>query len=80
MPKAVSALTHTPKSNSSSDIKYNEYLSRFLIIKESIKKHEELLKNFPIEGVRITDEITGETYKVFPPAKKSTTVVSVSLK
>lgn len=47
---------------------------------ESIKAKESFLKTVPQEGVLITDEFTGETYKVYPPSKTSTTTVSVTLK
>jgi hypothetical protein len=41
-------------------------------IKEEIKKRKDFLKAIPIDGTTIVDEETGETFKLFPPTKKST--------
>lgn len=43
------------------------------------KEREEFLRKIPQEGVVFTDEDTGETYKIYPPAKKSKTIVQVSI-
>lgn len=45
-----------------------------------IKARQEFLKTVPDSGLVITDEETGETRKVFKPAKSSSTSISVSLK
>lgn len=49
-------------------------------LEERIKARQEFLKTVPDSGLVITDEETGETRKVFKPAKSSTTSISVSLK
>jgi hypothetical protein len=49
-------------------------------LSKKLKDREDFLKLAPIEGTLITDENTGETVKVFPPSKTSTTSVVVSLK
>ena len=49
-------------------------------IKEQIKSKQEFLKKLPSSGMLITNEETGETYKVYPPSKSSTTSVAVTLK
>lgn len=59
---------------------YNEMFERFSLLKIQVKAQEEFLKKLPIEGLVFTDEITGDTYKIYPPSKKSTTTVAVSLK
>jgi len=45
-----------------------------------LKARQDFLKVVPTSGVLFTDEITGETYKIYPPSKQSTTSVAVSLK
>jgi hypothetical protein len=45
-----------------------------------IKAKQDFLKTVPQAGLLITIEETGETVKVYPPAKSSTTSVAVSLK
>ena len=45
-----------------------------------LKARQDFLKVVPIAGVLFTDEITGETYKIYPPSKSSTTSVTVTLK
>jgi len=49
-------------------------------IKEKIKAKQDFLKTVPQSGILVTNEASGETYKVYPPAKSSTTSVAVSLK
>lgn len=49
-------------------------------LKEKIKAKQEFLKTVPLSGLVVTNEDTGDTYKVFPPSKTSTTSVAVSLK
>jgi len=46
----------------------------------ALKEREAFLKGVPQAGVVITDPDTGETCTVYPPAKSSTTSVSVKLK
>jgi len=45
-----------------------------------VKSRESMLKTVPAKGMIITDEETGETFTVYPPAKSSTTSVAVTLK
>jgi hypothetical protein len=47
--------------------------------KEQLEKRQEFLKGVPTEGMLITDEETGETYKVYPPYKTSTSSFKVTL-
>lgn len=47
---------------------------------KELKERQDWLKKMPQDGVIVTDELTGETEKVFPPAKTSTTSIAVSLK
>lgn len=47
---------------------------------DALKKRQEFLKTVPVEGLAVTDTDTGETYTVYPPAKSSTSTVSVSFK
>lgn len=47
---------------------------------EKIKVRETMVKTFPAKGVVITDDSTGETFTVYPPAKSSTTSVAITLK
>ena len=47
---------------------------------KALKERQDFLKVVPISGVLFTDEITGETYKIYPPSKTSTTSLVVSLK
>jgi hypothetical protein len=45
-----------------------------------LKQRETFLKTVPEKGIVLTDEQTGETFPVYPPAKSSTTNVVVTLK
>jgi hypothetical protein len=58
-------------------------MSSLLLQKEGldkkIKTRETFLRAVPVSGAVITDEDTGETCKVFPPNKTSTTSVAVTL-
>lgn len=45
-----------------------------------IKARETLLKATSEKGMIITDDQTGETFTVYPPAKSSTTSVAITLK
>jgi hypothetical protein len=49
-------------------------------LKEKIEKKTKFLQALPAEGVTITNEETGETYKVYPAAKSSTTFITMTLK
>ena len=62
------------------DLEFYDLACQFAILDSQIKARKEFLKNIPTGGLLVTNEATGETYKVFPPSKKSTTTVAVSLK
>ena len=47
---------------------------------KELKERKEMLKNLPAAGITVTDEETGETSTIYPPAKSSTSTVSVSFK
>jgi hypothetical protein len=47
---------------------------------EKIKARQEMLRTIPQKGMLITNEETGETYQVYPPAKSSTTNITLTLK
>jgi hypothetical protein len=49
-------------------------------INKAVKAREAMLKAAPLSGLIITDETTGETYKVYPPSRTSTTTLAVSLR
>jgi len=48
-------------------------------IKGIIKERETFLKNLPVEGIEVITK-DGEVVRIYPPAKSSTTSVTVSLK
>jgi len=62
------------------DIELSELLQQQDALKEKIKAKQDFLKTVPLSGLVVTNEDTGDTYKVYPPAKSSTTSVAVSLK
>lgn len=62
------------------DVELAEMLSKQDELKEKIKAKQDFLKTVPLAGLLVTNEETGDTYKVYPPVKSSTTSVAVSLK
>ena len=48
--------------------------------KKMVKEREDFLKSLPADGQLITDEDTGDVYKIYRPIKSSTTTVAVTLK
>ena len=62
------------------DLELNELMAQAEVLKAKIESRQETLKHLPLSGMLTTDEKTGETYKIYPPSKKSTTAVSVSLR
>lgn len=50
------------------------------ILDAEIKKRETMLKSVDTKGMLVTDEASGDTFKVYPPAKSSSTSVAVTLK
>ena len=60
-----------------------ELLNKLALIRtleSEVKEMQDMLKKCKPEGMVIVDEPTGETYKVYPPIKSSTTTVSVTFK
>jgi len=47
---------------------------------KALKERQDFLKVVPAAGVIYVDETTGDSYKIYPPSKQSTTSVTVSLK
>lgn len=48
-------------------------------IDEQLKARETFLKTVPLSGLLVTNEQTGETTKIFPPAKSSTSSYKITL-
>lgn len=48
--------------------------------KKKLKEREDFLKLAPSDGTSLVDQESGEVITIFPPAKSSTTSVTVSLK
>jgi hypothetical protein len=48
-------------------------------IGEKLKARQKLLQSFPVQGMVITDETTGEICTVYPPSKSSSTTIAVTL-
>ena len=57
-----------------------ELLQQSEAIKKKLKTRQDFLQKVPLSGMAIINEETGETYKVYPPSKSSTTAVAVSLR
>lgn len=62
------------------DDAYFELVTQRNELDEKIKAREKFLQTVPTSGLLVTNEDTGELSKVYPPSKKSTTSISVSLK
>lgn len=62
------------------DAVYEAMLTQQVELDAKIKARETMLKSVSQKGMTITDEETGETFTVYPPAKSSTTNVAVTLK
>jgi hypothetical protein len=62
------------------DLELIELTKQMEEISTKLKAKQDFLKTVPVSGMVITNEETGETYKVYPPAKSSTTSVAVTLK
>lgn len=61
------------------DEELNELLVQQEKIDAMVKARQEFLKTVPDSGLIITNGETGETRKVYKPAKSSTTTISVNL-
>jgi hypothetical protein len=44
-----------------------------------LANRKDFLKTVPLSGLLVTDETTGETYKVYPPSKTSTSSYKVTI-
>lgn len=62
------------------DIEWEQMDAQLNSLKERIKERETFLKAVPVQGLVVTNQETGEIYTIYPPSKKSTTTVTVSLK
>ena len=62
------------------DVELTDLLLQNESLKEKLKVKQDFLKKVPIAGLAVINEETGETYKVYPPSKSSTTSVAVTLK
>ena len=62
------------------DLELNDLMQQSEVLKAKIEKKQETLKHLPLSGMLTTSEETGDTYKIYPPSKKSTTSLTVSLK
>ena len=62
------------------DVELSDLLLQTENLKEKLKAKQDFLKKVPLAGLAVLNEETGETYKVYPPSKSSTTAVSISLK
>ena len=62
------------------DIVLEKLYTKQAEIEGLVKARESMLKTIPLKGMIVTDEETGETFTVYPPAKSSTTNVAVTLK
>lgn len=62
------------------DVVLNEMYKQQEDLDAKIKARETMLKSVSPKGMIVTDEETGDTFTVYPPAKSSTTNVAVTLK
>jgi hypothetical protein len=58
---------------------YTELNNELTKLEERISTRKEFLKAIPIEGVTMVVEDTGEVLKIYPPIKKSTTIVTIKM-
>lgn len=59
---------------------YKRVEQKLEAISTELKQRADFLKTVPLKGMIVTDEETGETFTVYPPAKSSTTSIAVTLK
>jgi len=50
-----------------------------VVLSEKVEARKAMLKTVPLSGMLVTDEETGDTYKVYPPSKTSTSSYKVTL-
>ena len=60
------------------DVHWERYNSDIILLTNSKKERESFLKTIE-NNLNIIDQETGEVYELFPPSKKSTTTISVSI-
>lgn len=63
-----------------SDPVLDDLLAQQAELDKTVKARQDMLKTIPVKGMIITDESTGDTFTVYPPAKSSSTSVAVTLK
>lgn len=59
---------------------YKRVEQKLEAISTELKQRADFLKTVTLKGMIVTDEETGETFTVYPPAKSSTTSIAVTLK
>lgn len=58
----------------------NDLLAQQAELDKAVKARQDMLKTIPLKGMIVTEELTGDTFTVYPPAKSSSTSVAVTLK
>jgi len=46
---------------------------------EKVKNRQKFLQLAPSEGIEVLEDQTGEVYRIYPPSKSSTTIVTITL-
>jgi hypothetical protein len=61
------------------DPKIIELENKINYLDSELADRKDFLKTVPLSGLLVTDENTGETYKVYPPSKTSTSSYKVTI-
>jgi hypothetical protein len=61
------------------DPKLIELIRKIDALDVELDNRKDFLKTVPLSGLLVTDETTGETYKVYPPSKTSTSSYKVTI-
>jgi hypothetical protein len=61
------------------DPKLVDLQSMIEAVNADLENRKDFLKTVPLSGLLLTDENTGETYKVYPPSKTSTSSYKVTI-
>jgi hypothetical protein len=61
------------------DHKIIELENKINLLDSELADRKDFLKTVPLSGLLVTDENTGETYKVYPPLKTSTSSYKVTI-
>jgi hypothetical protein len=61
------------------DPKLLELIRKIDALDVELDNRKDFLKTVPLSGLLVTDESTGETYKVYPPSKTSTSSYKVTI-